>query len=130
MLTELERKRVLYHLDYALLSLPTTLGLGLPIVTQARFIVEQNMLHVDAASEPLIREVMGRLDCIVRETDQARAALVMSRTGETYFREDAIQRIDLEYAKWVTRLADMLGAQRNPVSNAATGQFGGVMEGF
>jgi hypothetical protein len=129
MLTELERKRVLYHLDYALLSLPTTLGLGLPIVTQARFIVEQNMLHVDAASEPLIREVMGRLDCIVRETDQARAALVMSRTGETHFRDDAIQRIDLEYAKWVRRLADMLGAQQNPVSNAATGQFGGVMEG-
>lgn len=129
MLTGLERKRVLYHLDYALLSLPTTLGLGLPIVTQARFVVEQNMLNVDPDSEPLIREVMGRLDCIIRETDQARQALVMSRTGDTHFREDAIQRIDLEYAKWVTRLADMLGAQRNPVSNAATGMFGGVMEG-
>jgi hypothetical protein len=129
MLTELERKRVLYHLDYALLSLPTTLGLGLPIVTQARFIVEQNMLNVDAASEPLIRQVLGRLDCIEREMDQARGALVMSRTGDTYFREDAIERIEIQYAKWRNRIADMLGAQQNPVSNAATGQFGGVMEG-
>lgn len=129
MLTNAERKRVLYHLDYALLSLPTTLGLGLPIVTQARFIAEQNMLNFDADGEPQLREVVARLDCIIREVDKARGALIMERTGDTVFREDAVERLWIEYGRWVLKLADMLGTQRNPVSNAAAGMIGGVMEG-
>jgi hypothetical protein len=129
MLTEAERKRVLFHLDYAQLTLPTTLSLGLPIVTQARLIVTQNMLALDPASEPIVREIIARLDCIIREADQARQSLVVIQTGTTKFREDALERLWLEYARWMRKLGDMLGAQQNPVSNAVAGQFGGVIEG-
>jgi hypothetical protein len=129
MLTEAQRKRVLYHLDYALLSLPTTLGLGLPIVTQARFIVEQNMLFLDPSAEPFVHEVVGRLDCIIREMDQARGGLMIERTGDTVFRAEALPMLKIEYKDWVMRLADMLGAQSNPVSNRNAAGMGGVVEG-
>ena len=129
MLTEAERKRVLYHLDYAQLTLPTTLSLGLAIVTQARFIVEQNMLALDPQSEPTVREVIARLDCIILEADEARRSLIVIKSGSTEFREDAVERIWLEYERWMRKLGDMLGAQQNPVSAAAIGGFGGVIEG-
>jgi len=129
MLTEAERKRVLFHLDYALLTVPTTLSLGLPIITQARFLVEQNMLAIDPQSEPAVREMIGRLDCIILEMDQARRALIISETGGTKFRENALQYLEIEHDRWRTRLGDMLGAQQNPVSQAAIGNFGGVVEG-
>jgi hypothetical protein len=129
MLSEAERGKVLYHLDYALLSQPTTLDLGLPIVTQARFMVEQNMLRLDPGREPLVRTVIARLDCIIAEKDAARRALVMVRTGETEFRAEAQMLLDQEYDRERRRLADMLGAQLNPVSNQALGGYGGVVEG-
>lgn len=130
MLTEAERKRVLFHLDYAQLTLPTTLSLGLPIVTEARFLVEQNMRALDAAAEPIIREIIARLDCIIREADEARRSLIIKKTGQTEFREDGLDRIWLEYERWMRKLGDMLGGQRNPVSNAAVGNIGGVVEGY
>ena len=129
MLTEAERKRVLYHLDYAQLSLPTSLSLGLPIVSLARLVVEQNMLALDPQSEPIVREIVARLDCIILEADQARQSLTVIKTGSTEFREDAVERIWLEYSRWMDRLGGALGAQRNPVSPAAIGHFGGVIEG-
>lgn len=129
MLTELERKRVLYHLDYALLTIPTTLSLGLPIITQARFIVEQNSNNIDPQSEPFIRKCLTELDCCEAEATKARQALIISRAGDTTFRDDAIDRIWLEYGRWVRKLADILGGQRNPVSNAAAQGLGGVVEG-
>ena len=129
MLTVAERKRVLFHLDYAQLTLPTTLSLGLPIVTQARFLVEQNMLFLDPASEPIVREIIARLDCIILEADKARQSLIVIKTGTTEFREDALERIWLEYKTWIDRLGGALGAQQNPVSAAAIGRLGGVVEG-
>lgn len=129
MLTPLTRKRVLYHLDYAQLTLPTTLSLGLPITTLARFVVEQNMLNFDELSEPLLIRVLDQLDCCEREAIEARQALLIKRAGETEWREDAVDRIWLEYKRWMMKLGDMLGSQQNPVSNAVNSMAGGVVEG-
>ncbi len=131
MLTEQERRRVLYHLDYPQLSLPTTLSLGLPVITQARFVIEQNVRYADPGGEQNVREVVARLDCILQEIDQARRSLIIKRTGDTEFREDAVQFLWIEYGTWRKKLADTLAAQPNPVSNSAGTMWGqgGVIEG-
>jgi hypothetical protein len=129
MLTEAERKRCLYHLEYTLLELPTSLSLGLPIITQARLIVEQNTLNMDPGGEALVRKCLAELDCIEVEASKARRALLISKAGDTTFRDDALDRIWIEYGRWARKLADVLGAQRNPVSNAVAGMMGGVVEG-
>lgn len=131
MLTEQERRRVLYHLDYTQLTLPTTLSLGLPVITQARFVIEQNLRYADAGAEPIVREIVARLDCILLEIDKARAARLVERTGDTYFRESALDDLWWEYGTWRKKLADTLAAQPNPVSNSAGTMWGqgGVIEG-
>jgi hypothetical protein len=131
MLTEQERRRVLFHLDYPQISLPTTLSLGLPVITQARFIIEQNVIFADPGGEPIVREIVQRLDCILLEIDQARKALIIKRTGDTEFREGALDQLWWEYGTWRKKLADTLAAQPNPVSNSAGTMWGqgGVIEG-
>jgi hypothetical protein len=131
MLTEQERRRVLYHLDYPQISLPTTLSLGLPVVTQARFIIEQNVRFADPGGEQIVREILARLDCILSEIDQARRALIIAQTGDTKFREDALPLLWIEYGTWRKKLADTLASQPNPVSNSAGTLWGdgGVIEG-
>lgn len=131
MLTEQERRRVLYHLDYAQLSLPTTLSLGIPVITQARWVIEQNVRFVDPGGEQIVREVVERLDCILKDLDRARSSLMLERVGDTVFREDAVERLWMEYRRWCSKLADTLASQPNPVSNAAGTLWGGggVTEG-
>lgn len=131
MLTEAEISRVMFHLDYPQISLPTTLSLGLPVITQARFIIEQNLRFMDPRGEAVIRECSSRLDCILLQIDQARGALIVQRTGDTVFRDDAVEHIWMEYKRWRNKLSDAAGAQPNPVSNSAGTMWGqgGVSEG-
>lgn len=129
MLTDAEQQRVLFHLSYTQLSTPTTLSLGLPIVTQARFVVDMNMFHIKPMAESVVREVIAKLECILKLIEQAQAGLLIKRSGDTEFRDDAIDRLWIEYSTWRSKLADALGTQVNPVSNELAGRFGGVAEG-
>ena len=131
MLTETERSRVLYHLDYPQISLPTTLSLGLPVITQARFVIEQNLQFIDPRGEVIIRECIGELDCILRQIAEARKALILKRTGDTEFREEACMYLWMEYGTWRKKMADACASQPNPVSNSAGTMWGqgGVQEG-
>lgn len=127
-LSDQDRGRALYHLNYALLATPTALSLGDPTVTQAKFLVEQNMLNFDDKHEGLVIQTLDRLDCIESEMDAVRGALIISRSGDTEFRDDALPQLEEQYERWQFRLANILAGQPNPVSVNALTQ-GRVIEG-
>lgn len=130
MLSQADKERVYYHLSYSALSLPTELSLGDPTaVTQQRWILDRHLLEFRESAEPLLIRTLDRLDCIERDMDKVRSAIVVRKSGQTEFRDDAIDLLEIQYKRFVRRLADQLSAQVNPVSNEVQGQSGGVREG-
>jgi hypothetical protein len=129
MLTRAQINLVLEHLDYTLLTLPTSLSAGLPVVTQADFLARNNLNNLDPLAEPRVLQAVERLECIHKQMDEVRSTMSLQRTGGTVFRDDALDQLDGQYKRFQRRLADLVGAQPNPVSNAAYAGSGGVIEG-
>jgi hypothetical protein len=129
MLTTAQKARVFFHLDYAQLSTPTTLSLGLAVVTQARFVIEQNLEYLDPTREGIVLEIVAQLDCILAQRTGFRQSLEVTAVGSTKIRgPEAFAQLEDEYRLWRNKLADALAAQQNPVSNAAAHGRGGVIE--
>ena len=130
-LTERQKQRVYYHLRYTQLTTPTTLSLGDPSVTMAKFRLDQNMANVLPITEVDVIQTIDRLDCIDAQLDQMRASAPwVSKVGSTSFDfETGKLTLDAEYRKHQLRLADQLASQINPVSESENAYFGGVVEG-
>ena len=123
-LSTTQRLRILRHVDYALLSTPTTLSLGSPTITQARFIIEQNLLNLDEAAEKLVLTDLERCDRIECQMDQVSQAMIVRKQGETEFRDDALEQLRDRYNDYTGRLTNMLAAQKNPVAQPSIGSGG------
>jgi hypothetical protein len=129
MLTGAQINLVLEHLDYTLITLPTSLSAGLPVITQADFLVRNNLNNLDPAAEARVIKAVGRLECIHNQMDEVRDTMSLQRTGGTVFRDDALDQLEGQYKMFQRRLADLVGGQPNPVSNAEYAGSGGVIEG-
>ena len=121
MLSAIEKKQVYDHLGYGQLSTPTSMSIGDPSVTFARYRLDQNLLLLDAAGEPAVRRALDRLECIEIQMDKVRDAILVSKSGSTVFRDDAIPQLEGQYERYQLRLADAVNAQVNPVSEQARG---------
>ena len=130
-LTERQRQRVLYHLQYTQLSTPTTLSLGDPSVTLARFRVDQNLTNLLPITEPDVIATIDRLDCIETQLDQLRASAPwVAAVGTTKFDfETGLLVLEDQQQTYRLKLADQTSSQINPVSNWAQDRYGGVSEG-
>jgi hypothetical protein len=116
-LTDFERTSVLRHLSYTVLSTPTTLSLGYPMVTQANLIAENNMRNLTAAGEKLTREQLERLNCVEKKIDEVSLDSDIAQTGAIKFRQsEALADLRQRYKELQQQLADMLGAHVNPLS--------------
>jgi hypothetical protein len=116
-LTEHERKRVLRHLGYTVLSTPTTLSLGYPMVTQADLIAENNMQNLDPGGEKLVREQLEKLDCFEKKLDSVSLDSDIAKTGSITFQQtDALFNLRERYKELQQQMADLLGSRVNPLS--------------
>jgi hypothetical protein len=126
-LTEFERTSVLRHLGYTVLSSPTTLSLGYPMVTQANLIIENNSRNLTAAGEKLVRAQLERLDCIEKKIDGVSLDSDIARTGNIHFRQsESLADLRDRYRELQTQMADMLGGTVSPLSQKD--QARGVLE--
>ena len=130
-LSERQKQRVYYHLKYTQLTTPTTLSLGDPSVTMAKFRLDQNLANVLPITEVDVIATIDRLDCIEGQLDTMRgSAPWVSSVGSTEFDfETGLSVLEVEYRRYQLQLADQLAAQINPVSATEQDRYGGVAEG-
>src|SRR5690554_2708354 len=103
-LTEAERTSVYKHLKYTVLTTPTTLSLGSPQVTQAKFVLDQNLLNITPAGEASIRETLAKLDCFERKIDEIIEGVDVAGMGTIRFRQgDALLDIEDVYRRYQLR---------------------------
>jgi len=131
MLTERQKQRIYYHLQYTQLTTPTTLSLGDPSVTMAKFRIDQNIANILPISEPDVIATIDRLDCIEKQLDQLRgSAPWVASVGSTKFDFEAgLFTLQEEYRRYQLKLADQIAGQINPVSASEQERYGSVIEG-
>jgi len=112
-----ERERVRYHLGYLSTELGASISLGIQTASQLLFILEANMGNILPEGEPGVRRCIQELDCIEDQQSSFRRSLEVKSTGDVHFRgSDAFDELDIQYSRWVQRLADTLGSVVNPFS--------------
>lgn len=121
MLSAIQKQQVYKHLAYGQLRTPTTMSIGDPSVTFARYRLDQNLGNLDASGEFAVLQTLERLECIEAQKFEVMKSIIVAKTGSTVFRDDALEKLDDQYLIYQLRLADMVNAQVNPVSEQARG---------
>lgn len=131
-LSERVKQRARYHLEYTQLTTLTGLSLGTPVITQAKFLLDTNLINLDPIAEPDVIDTVERLDCNEKQRDQLAETMAsgVAMTGGTKFDyEGPMYLLESRYRQYQNRLADQLATFVNPVSNTQNAQSGGVVEG-
>ena len=107
-LTASEKERVQYHTGYGSVSPAAAITYGLPALIQPLFIVENAMKYLPPESEDRVRRTLDVLDGVECKLVDAQDRLMASRLGDLELREDETDRLEREYFRWATRLAETL----------------------
>lgn len=124
-LTAVEKARIRRHLGYLNVSLGAAINLGVLSANQPEFIVERTMNHILPEAEQLVRDDLSRCDAVESQLDTARTRFKADEVGSIKLNREEIDQLEREYDRWTGRLADDLGAPRNPMSYRQGGTAGG-----
>lgn len=120
-LSDEEKKRILYHMGYMNLLVAPSIQLGVPAASQTSFLVHSAMERIPVAAIGTVRRIVAQLDNIETKLMEAPDFLVASDLGELSVRENYPELLEQEYVRWARRLSDTLGAPLNPYSNRFLG---------
>lgn len=123
-LTDEEKERVRYHLGYPTVQLVGSVQFGLPRPLQTAFILESSMASLIATAIDRVRRYLQILDDIECKLVDAQCRLAAKQLGEITLRDDEPDKLEHEYWRWASRLADILGVPLYYYSNRFKGQSG------
>jgi len=112
-----EKSRIRYHLGYLEVSPAPSITFGVPALTQTNFLVERAIDLVLYEAEDRVRKLVDVLDVIECRMIDAQQYLVASQLDSLQIRADHIDKLEDEYSRWASRLADILGCPLYPGSS-------------
>lgn len=129
-LTTRDRSRIRYHLGYLAVGPAASLSFGLPRPINTMFMVEDSMNNLidDGWNVENVLRIIGILDGIECRLVAAQDYLSASELGSLKVRPDQTQALEIEYCRWMARLADILGVPSYPYSQRAQ-QMAGMFSG-
>jgi hypothetical protein len=119
-----EKERVRYHMGYLEVSPAAAITFGIPAPIQTLFLLESAMDRIMPVAEDRVRKLITILDSIECKEEGGLDYLVVSRVSDIELRPDHIEKLEEQYAKWASKLADTLGAPLYPGSSKFRSLFG------
>lgn len=123
-LDDAEKERTRYHMGYLEVGPAAALTFGIPAPIQTAFLLESAMDRIMPAAEDRVRKLITILDCIECKEEGGLDFLVVTRVDDIEVRPDHIEKLEEQYAKWASKLADVLGAPLYPGSAKFRSLFG------
>ena len=111
------RERIRYHLGYLEVSPAPSITFGIPALIQTNFLVERAMDLVIPAAEERVLKLIDVLDVIECRMIDGQKYLIASQLDSLTIRQDQIDKLEDEYSRWASRLADILGCPLYPGSS-------------
>jgi len=111
-----ERERIRYHMGYLSVAPAASITFGLPAPIQTLFLVELAMNNLLPEATDRIRRFLTILDNIECKMIEGQSYLVATQLDQMYIRNDNIDKLEDEYSRWASRLADELGCPLYPGS--------------
>ncbi len=109
-----EKERIKYHMGYTGQSTAAGLSYGLPIPVQTMFLVESAIDRLNAFSEDRVRKLITVLDKIECKMEGGLDNLEITRIESIEMRADQLDKLEDEYCRWASRLADVVGSPLYP----------------
>ncbi len=112
-----EKERIRYHTGYLEVSPAPSITFGIPALIQTNFLVERAMDLVLPAAEGRVRKILCVLEGIECKMIEWQDYLIASQLDSLTIRADNIDKLEDEYSRWASRLADILGCPLYPGSS-------------
>ena len=120
-LSEEEKKRIVYHLGYPVLDVVPTVVLGVPAASQPMFLVYSAMDRIPQAAVGKVRELLSWCDVTERRIGESQGRMRASEVEGVKLNADEADMLRREYAMWRNRLASILACPVYPYSGVTTG---------
>lgn len=124
MFDDAEKERIKYHMGYTGQSTAAGLAYGMPIPVQTMFLVESAIERLPTTSEDRCRKLITLLDKVECKMEGGLDQLDVNQIESVELREDYIDKLEDEYCRWASRLADVVGAPLYPGSSKFRRLFG------
>lgn len=111
-----EKERVRYHMGYLNVQPAASIHFGIPAAIQTLFLVDLAMELLLPSAEDRVRRLLTVLDDIECKMIGGQDYLVASQLDTLTIRPDHIDKLEDEYCRWASRLADEMGAPLYPGS--------------
>ena len=117
-LTLEERAKIADHLGYPGITQGLAIALGVPAASHPRFALEAQMSHLVPEVEVVVRRNLAECECILDQLSGARRTRIQaSAVANVGLRgPEELAELERQYTAWTNRLADSLGAIKNPFS--------------
>lgn len=109
-----EKSRIRYHMGYLQVQPAAALTYGIPVPIQTLFLLESAMDRVLPQAEDRVRRLITVLDDIECRMLDGQNYLVADQLSDITIRKDNIDKLEDEYCRWASRLADTLGSPLYP----------------
>ena len=121
MLSDEEKVRVRHHLGYLNVGSAGTFAMCVPAAQQALFIVDGAMDKVLPEAEPIVRDLISRLDAVEVEMTDSLENQAAKRVDEIEINDKHFEKCVQRYRWWQQTLANLLASPTNPYDQ----RFGG-----
>jgi len=116
MLSDGEKVRIRYHMGYPNLSAGPSLSAGVPLDSPLMTLLERSFVLLLPAAEPLVRELVARLDMIDGAIVDAQIRMQASKVDGIELNANETNMLEGEYMRQVARLSDTLHCTIYPFS--------------
>lgn len=116
-LSDGDKERTRYHLGYPTTTTVPTMAMGVPTARQPEFLLSRAMDNIQAIAIPRVLAQLQILDSIESQMVCAQKELAAEEVGSIKIRQDHIDQLAKEYARWSKRLADIFGVPLYPYSD-------------
>lgn len=126
--TDDEKTAILRFLGYPdWVSLAASVQLGYPSASQPMYLVVDAFKRISPTARALLRVDLAECVCIEEQLSQARSRMRATKLEGMTLNPNEANQLRGELAYWTNRLADDLGAPKNPfAASTAGGMPGGI----
>lgn len=124
-ISDADKQRARKHLGYMAVRVASSFAFGVPQLTATQYMLESALERVLPVAEADVVKLLDRLDCIDEALFQAHGDLFASRVADLEPNLEQPAALELEYARWAQRLADLLGVIPYPFAPRFASMMGG-----
>jgi hypothetical protein len=124
-ISDADKQRARKHLGYMGVTVASSFAFGVPQLTTTQYMLESAIERVMAVAEADVVKLLDRLDCIDEALFQAHGDLFAVRVADLEMNLGQPDALEIEYARWAQRLADMLGVMPYPFAPRFKSLMGG-----